>query len=917
MDPGGRSVRSRTSSTSSLRSPRCPATPAHTPNTATLSRGGGGPLSATSSFPFHNVNPDQLAAGLTRVRAEQGGSRSSSIPPTPAPTPNPLLQVNHHMVPEQLVAGIKNIRHDEGFDSNSQPATPAPSPFCPSPAQVTVFCADQVAEGIQRLREESGASALSGASSGQPPTPSTTPGPGNAPPPLVNPNLGIIPELLQESIDNLKGTDEGLESTSSSPATPIQTPHSPSLSHSFSSSRENHSVHPEQLAAGIHRLKVEEGMSSGGSSGFPSTPAPTPFSAHPGGVRPEDLAAGISRLSVIEESGETIKSSTMASNESSQPNLSQYFGNASEPPATAKEEFFDNFHDAMMQSCRESKIDLTGMGKKATPPVEAEIVVTAQATDDERSLQRRQSQEDKMRSTSTHSDGEMTQAFSNVTITPRPTTLPTQTTTLVTLPTPTTTPSLDSASSYATPVAPTPVTPIFQAESLAYSTYVSTTFTSNVPITSPLPMTAVTPSVPSAANAQISAIVEDDDSGLSAEAIRERDLWIASDAVRNSLSLRNVDRSMLTSAVVQGREEIQDPIRNMVLHYRGEAEAAKRSVLTANDVSQDINGLNQLIRSGCSRAAVNLTARLLTGSPFSNQHSPSSLRIWQVRIALLLKLKQFTTVETEAAAFGSLENNVDLYYDYYPEQYGTRQGSMVPFGFRVLLAELPLHVGKPLDAMDRLYSLLASVEKILLQETKGSILWLERKIRVLYALANCCIQQKDYELASKVLDQVHDLEETRDNQAKVRSIQGRMFLQLGDLVTAMTFFDEAAKLRPQTTENVDSLVDKSCLSIASNNYAEALDLLTKANEKSPSPCPVIINNMSVCLLYLGRLKEALSLLESNLTSNPEAFLQETQVLNLATLYELESSYAGQKKQSLLDLLSRHAGDGVNTACLKF
>jgi hypothetical protein len=35
------------------------------------------------------------------------------------------------------------------------------------------------------------------------------------------------------------------------------------------------------------------------------------------------------------------------------------------------------------------------------------------------------------------------------------------------------------------------------------------------------------------------------------------------------------------------------------------------------------------------------------------------------------------------------------------------------------------------------------------------------------------------------------------------------------------------------------------------------------------------------------------------------------------LYELESSYAGQKKQALLDLMSRHVGDGVNTACLKF
>ena len=96
------------------------------------------------------------------------------------------------------------------------------------------------------------------------------------------------------------------------------------------------------------------------------------------------------------------------------------------------------------------------------------------------------------------------------------------------------------------------------------------------------------------------------------------------------------------------------------------------------------------------------------------------MRIWHVRIALLLKLKQFTTVEAEAASFGSLENNVDLYYQYYPEQYGNRRGSMLPFGFRVLLAELPLHVGKPMEALDRLYALLALVEKI--SKLKGKTL---------------------------------------------------------------------------------------------------------------------------------------------------------------------------------------------------
>ena len=44
-------------------------------------------------------------------------------------------------------------------------------------------------------------------------------------------------------------------------------------------------------------------MSSGGSTGVPATPAPTPFSHGPGGVRPEELAAGISRYSQCSGAG--------------------------------------------------------------------------------------------------------------------------------------------------------------------------------------------------------------------------------------------------------------------------------------------------------------------------------------------------------------------------------------------------------------------------------------------------------------------------------------------------------------------------------------------------------------------------------------------------------------------------------------
>ncbi len=65
-------------------------------------------------------------------------------------------------------------------------------------------------------------------------------------------------------------------------------------------------------------------------------------------------------------------------------------------------------------------------------------------------------------------------------------------------------------------------------------------------------------------------------------------------------------------------------------------------------------------------------------------------------------------------------------------------------------------------------------------DVKASLqLWTERKMRVLYSLANCAIQQKDIEIATRTLDDVFELETSSENKANVRSIQGRMFLQIG------------------------------------------------------------------------------------------------------------------------------------------
>ena len=67
---------------------------------------------------------------------------------------------------------------------------------------------------------------------------------------------------------------------------------------------------------------------------------------------------------------------------------------------------------------------------------------------------------------------------------------------------------------------------------------------------------------------------------------------------------------------------------------------------------------------------------------------------------------------------------------------------------------------------------------------------------------------------------------------------------------------------------------------------------------------------------MGKLKEALSLLEKLVHGNPTKYLDEGLLFNLCTLYELDSSRSTQKKQALLGMVNQLKGDGFNKDCLK-
>uniref|UniRef100_A0A182IW73 Uncharacterized protein n=1 Tax=Anopheles atroparvus TaxID=41427 RepID=A0A182IW73_ANOAO len=392
-----------------------------------------------------------------------------------------------------------------------------------------------------------------------------------------------------------------------------------------------------------------------------------------------------------------------------------------------------------------------------------------------------------------------------------------------------------------------------------------------------------------------------------------------------------VPPSNLTMPGVSVATDLTDPVQEAVGLLIDTAEAQQRKLLTPDNVTQDERGLRELIENGCFRSAVNLTARLLTikqqgfgHAGYPVKHSPNSLQLWFTRLALLVKLGQYEIARVEAEPFGSL-SNPDVFYEFYhPDMHSDRKGSMAPFSFRLLLAELPIYLGTPRLALDRLTELLAIVNQIrsyfsratVPQANEASEFWSVRETRVLHSIVNCALAVKDFSLVEQLLDRLAEAASVTQKR-NLLSAWGRIRLQCGDILGAEKKFADARRLKEDKDSEVPDLIDRGLLAVAQNDFQNAFDLFQKASTAAPSNT-MLYNNMGVCLLYSGKLKEAIKLYESAIQRNPKPCLNESLLVNLSTLYELESNNAKDKKINLLRLVNRHRADltvGLDV-CLK-
>nr|CAG4636912.1 EOG090X0439 [Ceriodaphnia reticulata] len=284
----------------------------------------------------------------------------------------------------------------------------------------------------------------------------------------------------------------------------------------------------------------------------------------------------------------------------------------------------------------------------------------------------------------------------------------------------------------------------------------------------------------------------------------------------------------------------------------------------------------------------------------------------------------------ELTAFGDLDSP-NFYYEYYSEfNELKKRGTMVPFSFRLLAAELPAHHNLINEAHAKLCRLLSTVRRIVRdvdqfaaadkmndsERQEAAQLWYHREMSVTQSLIDCSLMKKDYHNAVQLL--LKQLRRPGHSPTPgLYSALGRVYLQVGDVQLAQHAFNSAADLRDisQPTDAIDSLTDAGLIAIAQNAFSEALGYFQQALALQPNN-PVLVNNTAVCLLYVGRMRDGMLLLEENLGTKPDTMIRDDTVLNVCTLYELESSLTAQRKLGMLRLASHWKNDNLNVASFK-
>ncbi|KAI8093705.1 uncharacterized protein BX664DRAFT_330357 [Halteromyces radiatus] len=309
-------------------------------------------------------------------------------------------------------------------------------------------------------------------------------------------------------------------------------------------------------------------------------------------------------------------------------------------------------------------------------------------------------------------------------------------------------------------------------------------------------------------------------------------------------------------------------------------------------------GLMTMVMNNHWRAVARYARQKLVET--SPQDADTILQLWYVRLLALYQLQLYQLASAE------FEKLTDLLQQ--------PKDDKVPFDMRVLWAILPFKLQHPLITLERLSTLAIQCQH---QQSP------QREYQVYLILATKLIQMQDYHAAANtlkaVLRKVMSMDPLSSSRLDLFSSLGRLYLQLGDLITAEQMYKELERIeQPSSLLQETIKTNKAFLHMAKGEWTLAEQILDQVVQQNNENLTAM-NNLAVCLVYTGKLSKAMALLDGMIKQHPvSAGTSPITLMNLCTLYELRFDGAGLigKKVQLTKDISRWVGDSFQPQCVK-
>ncbi|KAJ1372031.1 hypothetical protein KIN20_034088 [Parelaphostrongylus tenuis] len=326
-----------------------------------------------------------------------------------------------------------------------------------------------------------------------------------------------------------------------------------------------------------------------------------------------------------------------------------------------------------------------------------------------------------------------------------------------------------------------------------------------------------------------------------------------------------------------------------------EAEQCYDHHFSRVDVELNTQGLINLIDMCHLELALNATTVLLAkmghgvgkaGKPTTI--TPTHLQLWGIRFQLLMALKLYSVLADELLPFEELDAP-DLFYQYYSDS-GDKTGSLVTFQTRLIHAEVLRFGSSPWKAIERIKRLESDVDKViaLLCTTDAPeehiTAWKSRLSVVQMMYARVLFFLGEYMLS---LNTFHNIMQSSSDDKAMALLEGmcRMALSVGDEKAANKLLDD-------TTKSSTSPLLKAFRSLFLGAFVHAQEYLQKKSQSGLDSDPAL-NSLAICLLYSGKVTEAVDFYAKNIQLPSEPLHA-----NLKAMLELGCSTA--EKSTLLE-----------------